>query len=35
MAKEYFNILKGQPALLNKFLIINFESLGFDYLDLN
>ncbi|MCB4203336.1 ThiF family adenylyltransferase, partial [Deferribacterales bacterium Es71-Z0220] len=32
MVREYFNILKKEPKLLEKFLIINFEELSLDYL---
>ncbi|MBZ4672761.1 MAG: ThiF family protein [Deferribacteraceae bacterium] len=34
MVREYFNILKKEPKLLEKFLIINFEELSLDYLSL-
>ncbi|UOD35845.1 ThiF family adenylyltransferase [Deferribacteraceae bacterium V6Fe1] len=32
MVREYFNILKGEPRLYEKFLIVNFEEFSLDYL---
>jgi len=34
MVREYFNILKGKPKIYEKFLIVNFEELCLDYIDL-